>query len=171
MASSKITGNLHVTGQLSCNTFVPPENSIGDDAVSASDPLGATKVKHQHKILFTQATGAVVVPEERIVHIAQKAATIVSVEAVLALAPDGSSSFTIDVKKSTGAGAFSSILTSVVTFNSSSVDRTLQAATLSGTPTLVDGDLLQVVIAEVSEDEDIGEGLAVVITLDENPDS
>lgn len=96
--------------------------------------------------------------------------SVVEVSVTPVTAPTGGDlAFTVDIKKSTGAGAFATILTGVVTVNSSSANRTAQYATLSGTPTLVRGDLLQIVVAVSGSTGTQGAGYDVTIRTRENP--
>lgn len=58
----------------------------------------------------------------------------------------GTKTMTVDLQKSTGGGAWTTVLSSTLTINSSSTARTPVAMSLSGTPTHVAGDVYQLVV-------------------------
>lgn len=73
---------------------------------------------------------------------ARRSLTVTAVSASLGTAPTGADGFTVNVRKNG-----TTILSSVMTFAASDSTKN---GTLSGTPTLVDGDYLDVVIASVT---------------------
>ena len=80
----------------------------------------------------------------------------------------GDKKWTVDVKKSTGAGAFATVLSAVVTIDTTSVDRRLQVGALSTAAiAYVDGDLFQVVVTATGATGSQGQGGCVTLWLDE----
>lgn len=153
-----INDNLHVAGALSCTTFNPPDVGIG-----------RTKVVHEVIVRYAQDAGADVATKTSPIHIAYKDGAIVGVEVMCITAPiGGDKAFTVDVKKGNQAGAFATILSSVVTVNSSKADREVSAATLS-TTTYSDGDSFEVVVTTSGTTGIQGIGLIVTLILGENP--
>ena len=157
-------GNVQFTG-----TTALPDLTVTDAKVSATAAIAQTKVIHRHVIHYSQPTNGVVVLKSEVVHIAYRASTILDVSIIPDTAPTGGDLlYTVDVKKSTAAGAWASILSSAYSVTAAKADRTVYAATLSGTPTLIADDALQVVIAVAGSTGTQGYGVCVVITLYEN---
>lgn len=171
MAVSTFNTDVVVNGQLSATTMVIADSSVTNAKVSSAvaDRIAAAKLISRQKIRYSQVNGTDVVAASIPVDILYGDATIVAVEVMPVTAPTGGDkAFTVDVQKSTGAGAYATVLSSVVTVNSSSTDRTLQAATLSVTAT-VDGDSLQVVVAVSGSSGSQGQGVVVTIITNEDP--
>ena len=137
------------------------------NAAGAGLYVAATKLEHQFAVFHAVKATANVATETMPVHIVQGGTgEIVAFEVFPITAPTGSDSYTVDLHKSTGAGAFATVLSAVVTMNSSDTDRTLNAATISAAD-LVDGDCLEVVIAIGSNTT--GKGVVCTVTLREDP--
>lgn len=150
--------------------------SSGNLAASKFDSSGRRKaeyVEHEHKLQYSTATDATTVAAvTKTLGAIHYTGEVVEVSVTPITAPTGGDlAFTVDIKKSTGAGAFASILSAVETVDSSSVNRTAQYATLSGTPALVRGDLLQVVIATSGSTGTQGAGVDITIRIRENPNA
>ncbi len=73
------------------------------------------------------------------------------------------------MKKSTGAGAFATVLASTLVFTNASVLRTAVAATLGATLTYVVGDIFQLYVTVAGAAGNQALGLAVDLFLAENP--
>ena len=76
--------------------------------------------------------GAAIAAETAPIHIALKAGTINAVEAMLSTncAAAGPEDVTVDIQKSTGAGAYATILTAPITFLAADADRAVKAASI-----------------------------------------
>lgn len=164
-----VPSNMHVQHTLSCGTFSPPASSIGSAAVNASEPIVASKLYHRYKPRHSQATGSSVAAATENVFIATADCVVNNVRVFVETAPIGVKTFTVDVKKSTAGGAFASILSSVVTVNSSTTNRSVTVGTLSGTPTLIATDVLQVVVAVTGSSGTQALGMVAQIEIDEEP--
>jgi hypothetical protein len=135
--------------------------------VAAAAGIAASKLVHHFPVSLSQAAGSVVASETRVVHIAKAAGTIAYVAVVTDTAPTGGDkAFTVDVKKSTGGGAFASVLSAVVTVNSSSTSKTPQAGTVS-VAAYAAGDVLEIVIAASGSTGTQGYGPCVTVYLQE----
>lgn len=147
-----------------------PSGSVENDDVAAAAAIAANKLKHRHAVAYAQADGADVASETKLVHLAYLAGTIVDVSVRVNTAPTGGDkAFTVDVKKAADAGAFATVLSSVVTINSSSVNNTKVAGTIDGAQDDVTADdAIQVVIATSGTTGSQGQGLIVEITVEEN---
>lgn len=156
-------------GPVSFRTVTLPAASVSDSNVATNAGIDATKVIHQHAIRYVQNAGADVTSATSPVHVFRGAADIVAVEVVPLTAPTGGDkAFTVDVKLGNAGDAFASILSGVVTVNSSSAARTIQAGSLS-TTTAEDGDTLEVVIAASGSTGSQGQGVIVVVWVREEP--
>jgi hypothetical protein len=147
-----------------------PSGSVENDDVAAAADIATTKMKHRHAIPYSQADGADVASETKLVHLAYLAGTIVAINVRVNTAPTGGDkAFTVDVKKASDAGAFATVLSSVVTVDSGSTDNTKVAATIDGNEeTLTADDAIQVVITASGSTGSQGQGLIVEIIVEED---
>ena len=131
---------------LSCKNFTPPPGCIADAAVAPAADINDTKLRHRYQPVVSQ-TGTVVA-DTRYLRIAQAAGTVLAVEAAITetIATGADRTVTLDVQKSTGGGAFASILTTPLVFNNASALRTVSVAPIA-TPGLLDNDILRLTIA------------------------
>lgn len=152
-------------------SFTFSSGNVAGNKFDSSGRRLAEYVEHEHKLQYSTATDATTVAAvTKTLGTIHYTGEVVEVSVFPVTAPTGGDlAFTVDIKKSTGAGAFATILTGVVTVNSSSTSRTVQFATLSGTPALVRGDALQVVIAVSGSTGTQGAGVDVTIRIRENP--
>ena len=169
---SIVQGDMRVLGNLSSTSLSVPSGSINDAAIaagSAGTNISSDKVRHQFSLELNQDTGTATTAQTRIVHIARGPGVIVGVSAVADVAPTGGDkAATVDVKKSTAGGAFASILSAVVTLNSSSTSKVVQAGSLSVT-SFVAGDLLEIVIAISGSTGSQGQGVCATVMIAEDP--
>ena len=129
----------------------------------------ASKVIHQFAVHYAQAGGSDVVVATFPIHTCYKDGTLVAVEVTPLVAPTGGDkAFTVDVQKGNQAGAFATVLSSVVTINNTKADRQVVAGSLS-TTALADGDTLEVVIAVSGTTGSQGQGALITVTIQENP--
>jgi len=146
-----------------------PANTVVDGTVNASDPLGSTKTVHRHAVSSGQALGADVATQSVLIHIARAAGTLDSFEVVCDTAPTGGDKqFTVDLHKGNASTAFATVLSSVVTMNSSDADRTIETATLS-TTTYADGDQYLLVVTASGSTGSQGDGFVATMNISENP--
>lgn len=152
-------------------SFTFSSGNVAQNKFDSSSRRLAEYVEHEHKLQYSTATDATTVAAvTKTLGAIHYTGEVVEVSVWPVTAPTGGDlAYTVDIKKSTGAGAFATILTGVVTVNSSSTSRTVQFATLSGTPALVRGDALQVVIATSGSTGTQGAGVDVTIRIRENP--
>ena len=161
--------NVRVNGTLSARSFSPPSGSITNASVAASAGIEASKVIHRLALRYAQASGADVAAQTMLLHTFRNTATIEAVEVIPSTAPTGGDkAFTVDVQLGDASTAFATILSGVVTVNSSSANRTIQTGSLS-TSSAADGDTLQVVVAASGSTGSQGQGLLVVVWVSEEP--
>lgn len=154
-----------------CQSLDAPANSVGDNSIEPLAGIQATKTVHQFPVRYDQPSGTAVVADTEVIHIARASGTIVSIEAVVygAIATGGDRTVTIDLKKSTGAGAFASVLSATLVLDNTNVLNTLEAGAIN-TSAYIDGDLLQITIAAAGVAGAQTQGVAIIVTLRENPE-
>lgn len=141
MAISTIEGDLRVRGTFVADTMTLPNNSVGSDQVTSSSPINADKVIHQYAPCWSQPN-TTATAETRVIHVARGPGTIEAFRAGSIAKCVGDSTVTVDLKKNG-----TTVLSAVITLDSGNTNRVVEAGTLSGSPTVVAGDVLEVVIA------------------------
>lgn len=166
---SRLDSNLHVAGNLSAETMDIPSGSIINADVAATAAIGAEKLVHRFPVRYSQNQSAVVADAIEGIHIAAAAGTIASIEvACTSSAPVGDSTVTVDLEKSTGGGAFASVLSSAITLDNANTVRVLEAGTVSS-PAYADGDILRINVNATVGTGTLPTGLVATVTLQENP--
>lgn len=171
---NRVEGNLHVAGQLSAQTFTPPSASVVNASIaagSAGSYIDRTKVSQGFTVggeLYGPTTSVAALTKW--VHIVRGATgSVVSVESAIAVVATGADrTITVDLQKSTGAGAFATILSATMGFTNGSSVRTPVAGTISSA-SLVDGDILQIVVTVAGAAGNQATGLTTVVNIQEDP--
>lgn len=156
-----LPGDLVVPGTLYVGSFVPSAGSVRDAGVASDAAVSASKLIHQHMRTNSQAGSAV--DETKVLHNAYGAGTIVGVRVSCASVPAGDATTTVDVKLNG-----STILTGVVTLNSSSVLYTQQSGTLL-TTSYTAGQVFTSVIDATIGTGTLPTGVSVTLIVRENP--
>jgi hypothetical protein len=154
MARTVLSGDVHVSGTLSSGDLSPPAGSIDNTAIqagAAGNYVAATKLEHQFALPYTQDAGTPVAAATKDIHIVEGATGEVAwVKAAITgtIATGADRTVTVDLQKSTGAGAFATVLTTTIVLDNASVLRTAEEAVVKvdGSEDLVTGDILRVVI-------------------------
>jgi hypothetical protein len=171
MAGATVDGDLVVNGSVVARTNTPSSLSVANAQVSATADSAATKLEHQMNVPYGQPSGTAVAAETKSLFIVKGATgSIVQFEAAIigTIATGADRTVSVDLQKSTGAGAFATVLSAPIAFNNVSVIRTLTQATISSA-SLVDGDILQVVVTVAGAAGNQALGLAVALTVREKP--
>lgn len=172
MPQSTLSSDLFVQGALACKTFSPPAGCINDAAVTVNAGIQATKLVHQYAPKVDQPPGANVANATDLIHQVFAAGTGVSTiagfEASVVTPPTSPDTVTVDLQRSTGGGAFASVLSAPITISSTTPARTPQSASLA-VESLNGGDLLQVVITTNHTSGALPQGLIAQAFLRENP--
>lgn len=147
------------------------DNSLSEDAISASAVIPHTVLVHRMPITHTQESTDVAIASKTIIHQAYRDATVLGMEAsVYDVSTSTGRNVTIDILKSTGGSTGTSILSEAMVINSTNdSDRTPRAATLSGTPTLKDGNALIRKITVAGSTGTQSKGLCTQVMLAEDP--
>lgn len=169
MAQTVFNGDWHVNGTATAKTLIVPSSTITNAMVAASAGIDASKVVHQFPLFYQQSPGSAVVAATYLLHIGRFNGTIAAVEAAVnTVATGGDRTVSVDLKKSTGGGAFSSCLASAIQFTNGSAALTPTAGTLSVT-TFGDNDILELTVAVAGAAGNQAQGLLVTVTLQESP--
>lgn len=150
-------------------------NTVGNTQIKSSESgtlVDAEKLETRLALTGCKvATGTNVVTTNEIVHIAKYAGAVESFEAVADTVPTGSATVVVDLQKSTGGAAFSTVLTSTITINSSSTNRTAVAGTVN-TATYSAGDLFKIIVTATTGTSDTAaQGFAATAFVHENGSS
>lgn len=147
-----------------------PGGSWDNEDIAGDAGIETSKMLHRHAVQYGQAGGADVAAATVYVHIAKAAGTVHSLRVATNQKPTGDRTFTVDVQKSTGGGAFATILTGVVTINASSTDRVPAAGVLdAGEIEYDEDDIFRVVIALGGSTGNHAQGMIVSIRFNEEP--
>jgi hypothetical protein len=149
-------GGLTIVGD-----FIVPNNSITNEKVASSTVIAATKLAHRHyaRVSVAGTVATATFP----IHEAYAAGSIVQLVVASIVVAIGAATVTVDLRKNG-----TTVLSSVVTLNSSSVARTPVAGTVSSA-SYTSGDFFEVVITATASGGTLPSGLLVQMIVDENP--
>jgi hypothetical protein len=143
-----------------------PDAAIDPSALAGEIP--ASKLDGEYSLTLSQ-TGTIAAATQYLKAIHGTAGAVVALDAAITeTLPSGDHTVTIDLQKSTGAGAFATILSATLVFNSSSTLRTVVAGSIASAD-LVAGDLLKLTVAVAGSTGAQGAGLIVTVTINEDP--
>ena len=157
--ANRVEGNLQVTGRLSAAFLDLPANV----------EIPIAQAQHRNVKTYQQSPGADVAAATSYFYTAAASGTLSGVDVFVDTAPAGGDKhFTVDVKKSSGGGAFATVLTAVVNISSTTSTRSVTAATIASGPYSA-GDTFQIVLTPAGSSGSQGQGLLVTGTFDEEP--
>lgn len=151
--------------------LVPPDGSITKQKIAPLAGIESSKVVHrfsQPAELFGPTT--TIAALTKLLRIAKRGGTNVSFQAATSVQATGDRSVTVDLQKSTGGGAFASILSAPLSIPQATAVRTAVNGTIS-TPTFVAGDIFQVVVALGGTTGTYPQGLLVTLDVDQDPNT
>ena len=145
---------------------------IRNSDIGTGAAIAATKLEHQFSIdrqLYAEGTEIVALASELLHIVHGTSGEVVAFEGAIFTQATGADR-TVDValQKSTGAGAFATIMTTNVEITNTTAVRTPVAAVVSNTA-LVDGDILRAVVTVAGSADAQAEGLLITLTLREDP--
>jgi hypothetical protein len=143
---------------------------INDANVNLGAAIQAAKVIHRLVAHYAQDPGSNVAAETKDLHIVNgTTGTVINLWAALTgILAAGAYACAVDLQKSTGGGAFASILSAPLALNSTNTIRVATAATIT-TAGLVKGDILRIVVTISGGSGTQPQGLAVTIDIEETP--
>jgi len=142
---------------------------LRNDQIADGAAVAANKLVHQYTVtkeLTADATTAMTAMTKWLHIVKGPTGTLQSFQAAIATLPTGNRTCTIDLQKSTAAGAFASILSSTILFNTTSSVRTISSAVISNT-SVVAGDILAVVVTLGGDTGTHALGVSCALTLQE----
>lgn len=164
LENTTLRGSTNIVGTLNV-----PAGSITAAGIAAGANIETTKTVHRHAVNYSQASGASVASATVPIYIARgTTVTLQAIEVAILVAAAGAATVTIDLQKSTGGGAFATVLTGTIDIDSSTTVRTAVVGTLNTTGG-TDGDIWQLVITATAGGGTLPQGLIVTLTLDETP--
>lgn len=172
-APTTVQSDLYVNGSLSSKTFTPPASSITDASIVANAGIQATKVVHQNPGVATGVQlfnpTATVTALTQTLGMAHASGTLIGFGAWVEVVATGADrTITVDLKKSTGGGAYATVLSATVGFTNGSTIRTLVSGTISSA-SYVAGDIFQAVVTVAGSAGAQATGLTLKLIADENP--
>jgi hypothetical protein len=155
-----------VEGTFSCNKVVANQVGFGDAAVPARSVVH--RFTRSHNLAAASTVAATIVP----IHHFRKAGKIVAVNVVPYTAPTGGDlAYTVDVKLGNQATPPATVLTGVITINSSDANRQVNAGTLTSSPTnCAAGDFITAEVAVSGSTGTQGLGYNISVVVDEDPE-
>lgn len=145
-----------------------PSGSIDNADIASGADIAGTKLECHFAIPYWQAHGTAIAAATVPIKIMRAAGTLMSVEAQIteAVATGNDRTVDVDLKRSVGTGAPSTMLTAPIQFDDGSSLRTTATATLAAT-SLADGDSLYIVVSVAGGNGDQAKGLLVTVHLRE----
>lgn len=144
-----------------------PSRNISDSWISETAAIQAQKLQPLQETtveLFGPAA-SVTALTKWLAMVSGATGAVLSFESAIAVVASGADrTITVDLQKSTGAGAFSTICSATIGYTNGSAVRTFSAATLNAT-SLVEGDILQVVVTVAGAAGAQATGLTVKLRL------
>lgn len=159
-----INEDIIVSGRLTPTFFDYPAQSITNDAISATAGIKTTKMQHRFQANYSQPNTAAT-SETRTVFVARSSGTILELAAGSISVATGNATVTIDLLKN---GV--SVLTSVLTLDSSNISRQVKVGVLNGASvSLVSGDWLELVITATAGTGTLPTGVFASVKIDVEP--
>lgn len=165
MAQQLIPNDVFVQGNLSAKTVTLPASTVTDANVVGATGIQASKLQHQYETPYSQASGASVVTATVPLHTVFGAtATILGFYAGTIVVATGNDTVTVDLRKNG-----STILTAVITLDSTKAARTLYTPAGFTSTSLVAADWLDVVVTATHNTGVLPQGLYVRLVHREDP--
>jgi hypothetical protein len=159
--ASMIQGDQYFNGNVGMKTLSPPAGCITNAAIEALAGIDATKVDHQHRMVYSQPN-TTATSETRMLFVCYGATgTVIAFRAGSIVAALTTATVTLDLKKNG-----TSILTGVITLDNANTARVVEAATISSA-SLVTGDVLEVVITATAGGGTLPTGVFCSLTVNE----
>lgn len=157
-----------IRANLTAETITAQSGNFSSAWLTTLDQVDPVNNVFQFPVYYAQEIGSVVATATADVFIATEVCNLASFKVFNSTAPTGGDkAFTVDLQKSTGGGAFATILSAVITRNSSDTDRTTETATISSAA-LIAGDVLRVVVTASGSTGTQGSGVTAQIMVEQN---
>jgi len=164
MLTTVIPNDLLVQGTLTPAAITLPALSVTNAAIAAAAGIAASKVQHAHRRILAQASATTVAALTQVVHVVIGATgTIQAVKAGAVVPAVGTDTATVDVKKNG-----TTVLSGIISLTSSQTARQLVSGTIT-VPTVVAGDVLEIIITPVHSTGTLAQGVFVAVDVWEDP--
>jgi hypothetical protein len=153
--------------------MTPQGGGFRNDSIAPGAGIDATKLIHQQVISerIVESTTTITASTKPIHIVNAETAEIVDFDAaIFVIASDASRTVSVDLQKSTAGGAFATIMTTPIEFNTTTAVRTAFSGVISDID-LLEGDILQVVTTVAGGIGNQAQGLLVTLTIRERPTS
>ena len=165
MGNARIDGNLVVSGRVTSQFLDIPDQAVTDARVSSSAGIQASKLQQQHPLRFSDESAATAADKAHALGVVRgNVGSVVDFEAGVVVANIGDSTIAVDLLKN---GA--SILSAAISLSSAQAAYATVVGTID-TPSLVDGDVLEVSIDATVGSGTLGKGLFAQATIREDAD-
>lgn len=154
-----------IDGTLVVQKIVAAQAELGDNSVAGRS------VVHRFSRGWNVVSGTAVLALANMpIHYFRNAGKVLAITVVPYTAPTGGDlAYTVDLKKGNQATPVASILTGVITINSSDADRQANAGTLSSSPTTcAAGDFLSITVALTGSTGTQGQGYTITVDIEED---
>ena len=143
--------------------------AIVDADCDTSMNLSDAKVQHRYSLTHSQ-TGTVATTKQYLRIVKGATGTIRAIQAAITetIATGADRTVTLDLQKSTGGGAFATVLSSTIVFNNGSTLYTVSTGTISSNAVQA-GDILVLTVTVAGSAGNQALGLVVSVTLAETP--
>lgn len=156
--SGRFTGNIQFLG----NVYLPA-GCISDENVADNAAISANKLQHQHRAVYTQASGETAAAETRVVHVVKgTSGTLKTFKAGCVTACQGDATITVDLLVNG-----TSVLTDTITLDSSQSNYQLIEGTIQ-TPAVDADDVVEVAISVNAGTGTLGQGVFAYVDLYED---
>jgi hypothetical protein len=149
--------------------LTPASGSMTNDDIAAQAGILHTKMYHRVSLDYSQATGSAVATETRIIHIPYTAFVALAAKASVDVAAIGDSTVVIDIKTASSGGAFSTILSSTLTIDSSTAADTPTSLAFAASPNCAAGGMVQIIVTSTAGTGTLPQGLCLTLTGYEAP--
>jgi hypothetical protein len=164
-ATSRIDSDMHITGAFSCGTMAIPDGTIVNADFAAAADVDSTKLEHQYTKVYAQESATTAAAEDRCLHTVYGATgTVVGFEAGSVTVCTVDAAITVDLHKDG-----TTILTTPIVLDSGNSVYTPEAGTVSSA-SVVDGDVLEVVITVAAGGGVLGDGVYCSLIVREDAD-
>lgn len=163
MSLNRIAGNLYVAGQLTADSINLPDSIVGNQQISAADPIESDKQRHLFAKVYSQEDATSVFDVITCVHVALVAGEVAQFQAGFRVPSVGDSVVTVDLKKN---GV--SILSDIIDIDSSIASYTQVVAGINPVMKAYNvGDVFEMVVVCTDGTGTPGEGLFAQVAFDE----
>lgn len=146
MALSTFLTDLYISGTLVPAALRLPAGSVTDAAIEAAAGIAATKLEHEIRRTLEVEPATAIAAVSKLSHVAKAAGTIAAVRALVVTKATGADrTVNVDLQKSTGGGAFATVLSATIAFNNGSTNLAVVSATLASAA-YVAGDVFKWIV-------------------------